>query len=125
MKKVCTRGRQVEPQNLPPTSGAAKYHSMRVFMQVKQWQGPDNNLSIEDCGWKFQGNLVVPVTTDLPAAPDTLLNMIRCNCSTDCSTARCTSRKHGLDCSMACGQCRGTGCTNSSIDPSDDDYDEE
>ena len=35
--KVCTRGRQLEPQNLPPTSAAAKYHSLRVFLQVKQW----------------------------------------------------------------------------------------
>ena len=53
-EKVCTKGRQVEPQNLPPTSGAARFHSMRVFLQVKQWQGEDRNLSIEDWGWKLR-----------------------------------------------------------------------
>ena len=35
-----TRGRRVQPQNLPPTSAAARYHSFRVFLQVKKWQGP-------------------------------------------------------------------------------------
>ena len=119
-EKVCTKGRQVEPQNLPPTSGAARFHSMRVFLQVKQWQGEDGNLSIEDWGWKLRGNQVCPITTELPAAPENLLKMIRCNCSTDCSNARCTCRKHGLDFSLACGRCRGTGCSNSSIDPNED-----
>lgn len=44
LEKVCTKGRQVEPQNLPPTSAAARFHSMRVFLQVKQWQGEDSDL---------------------------------------------------------------------------------
>ena len=33
-QKVATRGRQIQPQDLPPTSAAAKYHSWRVFLQV-------------------------------------------------------------------------------------------
>ena len=35
-------------------------------------------------------------------------------------------RKHGLDCSPACGQCRGTACTNISdvLGDSDDEEDE-
>ena len=117
-EKVCTKGCQVEPQNLPPTSGAARFHSIRVFLQVKQWQA--ENLSIEDWGWKLRGNQVCPITTELPAALENLLKMIRCNCSTDCSNTRCTCCKHGLDCSLACGQCRGTGCSNSRIDPNED-----
>ena len=124
--KVCTRGRQLEPQNLPPTSAAAKYHSLRVFLQVKQWQGRDESMLIENWGWKLCNGQVVPIATDLPAAPERLLRMIRCNCTADCSTARCTCRKHGLHCSIAFGQCRGTGCTNNNLDldPNNDSDDD-
>ena len=119
-EKVCTR--EVEPQNLPPTSSAAIYHSLRVFLQVKQWQGLAENFPMEEWGWKLQViHHVIPITTDLSAAPENLLKMIRCNCATECSTARCTCRKHGLDCSPAGGQCKGTGCTNSTIEPTEDE----
>lgn len=111
-ERVCSKGRKIEPQNLPPTSAAGKFHSFRVFLQVKQWQGYDEDMCLEDWGWKIVEDQVIPETTDLNAAPDNLLKMIRCNCASDCSSARCTCRKHGLDCSVACGQCKGTSCTN-------------
>ena len=65
------------------------------------------------------------MTTDLPAAPKSLLKMI-CNCATDCASARCSCLKQGLDCSPACGQCRGTACTNirAVLGDSDDEEDE-
>ena len=53
--------------------------------------------------------------TDPPTAPESLLQMRRCNCSSDCASARCTCRKHGLECLPAYGHCRGTACTNSPI----------
>ena len=56
-------------------------------------------MQFEDLGWKLSGNQVIPVTTDLPAAPESLLKMIRCNCATDCASARRSCRKHVLDCS--------------------------
>ena len=69
---------------------------------------------------------LVPVMTDLPPARDELLRVIRCTCTTDCSTARCSCRKHSLEYSPACGQCRGIGCSNSTAtdisDEDDDDY---
>ena len=37
-ENLATRGQQRQPQNLPPTSSAARYHSLRVFLQVEQWQ---------------------------------------------------------------------------------------
>ena len=64
---------------------------------------------------------LVPVMTDLPPAP-----AIRCNCTTDCSTARCNCRKHSLGCSPACGQCRVIGCSNiTAADISDEDDDDD
>ncbi len=79
-----------------------------------------------DWGWMTKDENLVPVMTDLPPAPDELLRGIRCNCTTDCSTARCNCRKHSLECSPACGQCRSIGCSNSTAaDISDEDNDDD
>ncbi|CAH3156864.1 unnamed protein product [Porites lobata] len=98
----------------------------RYYEKVKQWQCLGKGMQFEDRGWKLSGNQVIHVTTDLPAAPESLLKMVRCNCATDCASARCSFLKHGLDCSPACGQCRETACTNISavLGDSDDEEDE-
>ena len=72
-----------------------------------------------------EGLKSIPVMTDLPPAPEDLLRIIRCNCTTDCSTARCSCRKHNLECSPSCGQCRGFGCCNSSVADSREDEDDD
>ena len=51
--------------------------------------------------------------------------MIRCNCSSDCASAICTCGRHGLECSPAYGQGRGTACTNSPIQIDADDSQDE
>lgn len=53
------------------------------------------------------------VMTSKPPAPAALLQIVRCNCQTDCSSRRFKCRSNGLECSPSCGQCKGTGCTNS------------
>ena len=40
--------------------------------------------------------------------------MVKCSCKQNCDTKRCTYRKHGLDCSIGCTECRGMSCTNTS-----------
>ena len=55
-----------------------------------------------------------PVKTNLPSASENLLPTIRCNCKQNCDTKRCGCGKHGLECSVGCGYCRGVNCTNSS-----------
>ena len=49
----------VQPQVLPPTSAAAKFHSMRVYLQVQQWMGQGDQLKPEDCGW-YEKDAVSP-----------------------------------------------------------------
>ena len=54
-QKVATSTCVVQPENLPPTSSAAKYHSFRVYIQVQIWKeesriGP--HLHPQDLGWK-------------------------------------------------------------------------
>lgn len=98
-----------------PKANSRRHHSPRVYPQVKQWKGENEGISLEEYGWKVTEGQVLPRITDLPAASELLLQMIRCHCSSDCASARCTCRKHGLECSPACGHCRGTACTNSPI----------
>ena len=107
-EKLATKTSHILPQNLPPTTAVARFHSLRVYLQVKQWQGEDAKMLIEDWGWKVIGDQLVPVATDLPPAPDPLLQLIRWNCLSDCRIMRCTCQ-----CSPVGGQCKGSGCTNS------------
>ena len=109
--KVATGNTCVQPESLPPTSAAARFHSLRVYHQVQQWKGTD--LPPQEWGWEMKGGNLSPTRTNLPAAHASLLEIIRCNCKTDCSTQRCSCRKNGLDCSAACGACKGVSCVNS------------
>ena len=112
-EKVSTSITQVQVHTLPPTSAAAKSHSARVYYQVQEWMG-HRALDPVQWGWTLVEGCLDPTTMDLPAAPETLLRIVRCNCKTDCNSRRCTCRKMGLECSVACGECRGTSCSNSS-----------
>ena len=65
----------------------------------------------------------LPLQTSLAPAPKHLLWVIRCNCKADCSTGtmRCTCKKHDIECTPACGNCRGSGCMNTLCDSDEDD----
>ena len=115
-EKVASKASHVKPQSLPPTSAAAKYHSLRVYLQVQEWKGSAAELNPIDWGWQECEEGFVPLQTSLPPAPEHLLRVIRCNCQTDCSTLRCSCKKHNIECTLACGNCKGTGCTNTSHD---------
>ena len=56
-----------------------------------------------------------PILTDLPPAPAELLKIICCDCTTDCSSTRCSCRKNGMKCTLSCGHCQSSGCTNASV----------
>jgi hypothetical protein len=112
-EKVAASTKYVEPKSLPPTSAAAQQHSYRVYSQVQEWKGTDTHLNPENWGWKVNGGTMIPIMTDLEPAPKAILEIIRCNCKEGCSTMRCSCKKHGIDCSAACGNCRGVSCTNS------------
>ena len=105
------------PEKLPPTEGAARYHALRVHLQVVVWKNLDTSaLNPLDWGWKMEDDGLVPMTTNLPVAPDTFLKFIRCKCKKDsknpCGSNRCSCRKYGLNCVAACGDCRGENCRN-------------
>ena len=121
--KVANSSVYVAPEKLPPTTNAASFHSYRTYHQVQAWRGKD--LSSLDWGWLDSPNGLIPVRMDQPAAPEQLLKTIKCNCTGRCDTKRCTCRKNGLQCTLACGNCRGNSCPNcqqdNSMDSGDDD----
>ena len=112
--RVMTSSSFVQVYTLPPTSKAAKYHNMRVYHQVQEWTKTENTLLPKDWGWSLVHNRLLPKYTNLPAASDNLLKMVKCSCKQNCDTKRCTCRKHCLDCSIGCSECRGMSCTNTS-----------
>jgi len=95
-----------------------------VFLQVTEWKDIDCYISPESWGWMITESGFKPIATDKGPAPEELLKMIHCSCTTDCSSARCSCRKHGLPCTPACGQCRGSGCQNALPCVEDDEIEE-
>ena len=127
-EKVSTNISQVDPKVLPPTTAAARFHSKRAFLQINQWKDSDCDLLPEQWGWKPTETGLHPIPTDITPAPPELLKVIRCNCTTDCGSSCCSCQKHGMKCSMACGQCRGTSCSNACaflVEGRDDDEEPE
>ena len=71
---------KMNPERLPPSERAAHFHSLRVYLQTQEWNCLNDTLNPQ-WGWKVVGGKLLPLTTD-EAAPNELLNIIRCNCQT-------------------------------------------
>jgi len=67
---------------LPPTEGAVKQHSIQTFHKVQLLLG--NYLSPLMYGWKIEKKCLVPVQSELAAAPESILKMIFCRCKKYC-----------------------------------------
>ena len=111
--KVAVGTTFVQVHTLPPTSAAARFHSLRVYLQVQEWLGNRRTVEPTQYGWRLECDSLVPVTTDIPAAPTDLLKVIRCSCKSNWDSKRCSCRKHGLDCTSSCEECCGVSCSNS------------
>ena len=110
-QKITTGTSFVQPECLLPTSAASVYHSLRIYHQVQQWRGVA--LSPEDWGWKRVDGRLLPVRSELRAVHASLVEIVRCNCKSDCGFQRCSCKKHGLDSFAFCGTSRGKSCTYS------------
>lgn len=71
--KVASSSSHVQQQTLPPTSEAANYYSLRVYLQVQQWKGCADELLPTDWGWHKCGECFVPIQTSLAPAPEEML----------------------------------------------------
>ena len=128
--QMITTTSALQPERLPPTTSAARYHSLRVHFQVCQWLHLDLNiLDPSKWGWKIEDGCLMPIKTDLPPAPECILKFIRCNCKVNsrnpCGTRTCTCQKNGIRCVTACGDCRGIFCNNLKSENDDESSDDE
>ena len=110
MSAVASSNVVVRPEKLPPTESAARYHALRVHLQVLQWAHPSMTIEPEDWGWKKENQKYCPIMTDIEPAPSDLLNVVRCKCKKRCNNA-CSCKKNGLRCVSACKHCNGM-CDN-------------
>ena len=109
-ENVTTNVVHVQPQVLPPTEVASKFHSFHVYYQICQWVGCINEMQPVAWGWKISESGLKPIQTDLLLPPEDLLKVIRCGCTTDCGSLRCSCRKNGLKYTFACGNCKDLAC---------------
>ena len=60
------------------------------------WCGKRRGYGCQELGewWNLQDNRFIPL---MQAAPDSLLKIIHCNCSTACTTLRWSYGRHGLE----------------------------
>ena len=109
-KSYCTK-------TIPPTSAAAKYHSLRTFFQVRTWMVEyySDVLCPQQYGWEKRDDILQPIMTHLDPAPEYLLSITKCGCKGTCNSMRCSCRKNGIECSVSCTNCKGTNCSNCSL----------
>ena len=121
--KIAVSTTFVKPESLPPTEGATRYHSLRVYCQIMEWKG--QFLDPLEWGWRLHEGKYIPKTTDISPAQEKLLKVVHCACTTGCGSQRCGCRKYGLPCTTVCGPCQTNGiCQNVPLfdnDEMDDD----
>ena len=125
-------------KSLPPTHDAFVQHVHRAQHQVIVWksatQSDPPDLDPIQYGWQEgeNGATLYPTTLppDVSPAPVTILQLIKCGCSTSrpCSTRRCGCVSAQMSCSMFCCCNAGSDCCNEhtrvvTANPDEDDDD--
>ena len=123
-----------ESNKLLPTVGALEEHIKRVRLQSRVWyqatvmhQQPFEPLQFGY--YKDTDGRLLPVTTRVLPAPQAIIELVRCQCKTNCSTLKCSCRCNNLPCTELClcdtdGECTSDEdyvFENNNSD-SDDDY---
>jgi len=87
-----------QSDKLPPTLGALRQHVLRVHIQARVWgqasialQDPQLD-PLQNSYHKESDGQLKPTMTDALPAPKAIIEMVRCQCKTDCSFARCSCR---------------------------------
>ena len=89
----------IKPETLPPTEGFTVQHSLRAYLQTRDWiRLQSTSLNPCDYGWTLGVHGYETVLTLDPMAPENLLKFVSCNCHGDCSSRRCTCKKNGVMC---------------------------
>jgi hypothetical protein len=97
-----------EGRQLPPTLGTLKPHTNRAYYMTLLWKK-----SVTPCpalpactefSWESIDGCLRPTYCTLPPAPEALLSLRKCSCSSGCKTNACGCVKNKLVCTDLC-QC--------------------
>ena len=116
-----------ESDKLSPTLGALRQHVLRVHIQARAWGQAgialrDPQLDPPQNGYhKESDGQLKPTTTDTLLAPKTIIEMVSCQCRTDCSSARCSCRTQNTDLCQCGSECQNDEDTQNKYETDDDD----
>ncbi len=103
------KGKQAQPECLPPTRAALEQAVLRTPYQDKIW---NNNVVPHHCqhppnyGWETVDGTYQPVMTTLPPSRTAVINLVKFGCSHSlCAPNRCKCRQNGLNFTYLCGCC--------------------
>ena len=104
----------LKPENLPPTDGAARQHSLQAYLRLQDWLVLQSmSRDPKEYGWYLTtGGAYEPFLKTDAIAPANLLKFVSFNCSGNCTTKRCSCKKNNVKCILACGTCHGNQCKN-------------
>ena len=75
---MLAKSSKIKPESLPPSERAAYFHSLRVYLQVQEWNY-SAVLRPDEWGWKMKNGAYIPIMTDAPPASDDILNVTKCS----------------------------------------------
>ncbi len=92
-----------ESVKLPPTIGALKQHILRVHLQASVWGEAciARQIFLDPLQNGYHRNSdeeFTPTTTDILPAPKAVIEMVRCQCKSDCTSQRCSCKSNSLQC---------------------------
>ena len=98
---------RAESDRLPPILGSLKQHILRVHLQAQIWGQPKAATQSflnphQNRFYKDNNGLIKPKTTTMSPAPDATIEMVRCQCKTNCTTKRCSCLASDLACTDLC-----------------------
>ena len=99
--------RKAEGAKLPPTQETLKQAIYRAHYQALIWQNdivPNPDIPPpQNYGWR-KDDRYVPISSVLPAAPDAVVQLVRCSCRKSKCPSPCSCRRNNLSCTNLC-QC--------------------
>ena len=102
---------------LPPTPGVWAEHIKRAHLQANIWSqdvilNPENPDPLT-LGWRKEDDKFVPVVSNVPPAPDSVLQLVRCSCqSVQKCSRRCSCKSKKLVCTELCTCTGDETCCN-------------
>lgn len=95
--------------NLPPTKAALRQKVLRSNLICLTWKTSHRQKPTtpnpEQHGWERDDGVLMPVLTDMPPAPEQLIEVSSCICKTGCNTMRCKCKKNNMICTKNVSLC--------------------